>query len=300
MNERPILSICIPTYNRAEYLQRVLKGICDQVSSTKVEVVISDNCSTDTTAWVVEEFRRKYSGPVIYNRNERNVYDGNFKIALSLATGEYLKLHNDTATLQQGAIDRMLRLIDEAKTEGRLPYFTDGLCSTKRCMVDNVDEFIQKTSYCNTWIAAFGIWREMRERVFKVMASSVDSKLTQSYALLDCVKTGTKLLVCGDKLWKVMPVQKKGGYNVAEVFGNNYIKLLKEYVATGDLSIRTYRRELRSLCKFINHYYFDLKHEFAFEKTGYMKWMLPFYWSKPYFYRRYAKMFVKNLLRAIC
>jgi abequosyltransferase len=49
---QPTLSICIPTYNRAGLLKDLLECLSVQLTtdiSEKVEVVISDNCSTDRT-----------------------------------------------------------------------------------------------------------------------------------------------------------------------------------------------------------------------------------------------------------
>ena len=46
---QPLLSICIPTYNRSEQLRRALESLVGQEGFSEVEVVISDNCSTDGT-----------------------------------------------------------------------------------------------------------------------------------------------------------------------------------------------------------------------------------------------------------
>ena len=61
-----LLSICIPTYNRAEYLKKTLESIVWQRDflSKDVEVVISDNCSTDDTASVVAKFVEKYPNKI--------------------------------------------------------------------------------------------------------------------------------------------------------------------------------------------------------------------------------------------
>ena len=57
-NKQPLLSICIPTYNRAEYLEGALKNIVtDSAFDSRVEVIISDNASTDNT----QEVGKKYS-----------------------------------------------------------------------------------------------------------------------------------------------------------------------------------------------------------------------------------------------
>ncbi|MCX8512062.1 MAG: glycosyltransferase, partial [Chthoniobacteraceae bacterium] len=44
------LSICIPTFNRSQYLRLTLESITNQElfqNSDEIEIVISDNCSSD-------------------------------------------------------------------------------------------------------------------------------------------------------------------------------------------------------------------------------------------------------------
>ena len=73
----PLLSICIPTYNRGNYLRKCLQSIEIQLDKKPhlqnlVEIVISDNHSTDTTKEVVNEFIPKFSH-IKYVVNEKNV-----------------------------------------------------------------------------------------------------------------------------------------------------------------------------------------------------------------------------------
>ena len=57
-----LLSICIPTYNRASFLKEALSRVLSQLSqikdNNKIELLVSDNCSTDNTAEVVSEFNK--------------------------------------------------------------------------------------------------------------------------------------------------------------------------------------------------------------------------------------------------
>ena len=51
----PLLSICVPTYNRSRYLASLLEGLVAQIGDFPhpFELVISDNASTDDTPAVV-------------------------------------------------------------------------------------------------------------------------------------------------------------------------------------------------------------------------------------------------------
>ena len=54
---KPLLSICIPTYNRSGYLEQCLESIVHQERFDEIEVIISDNCSTDDTEAVCKKYK---------------------------------------------------------------------------------------------------------------------------------------------------------------------------------------------------------------------------------------------------
>ena len=60
---KPILSIVIPTFNRCNYLKECLKSIteCSIKSQKKIEVIICDNFSKDSTQLVIKDFTESNS-----------------------------------------------------------------------------------------------------------------------------------------------------------------------------------------------------------------------------------------------
>jgi glycosyltransferase involved in cell wall biosynthesis len=88
----PFFSIVIPTYNRAGLLRRVLRSLQDQ-KFEDVEIIVSDNASTDDTPAVVREFGYE---ELQYYRQESNIGPAaNFESALSHARGCYVIFHQD-------------------------------------------------------------------------------------------------------------------------------------------------------------------------------------------------------------
>lgn len=72
----------------------------------EIEVVVSDNCSTDHTKQIVNKY------PFVkYFCNEKNVRDANFSYALQRGSGEYLKLLNDTVRFPSGSLKFILDTI---------------------------------------------------------------------------------------------------------------------------------------------------------------------------------------------
>lgn len=87
----PLVTVCIPTYNYAAYLDDAI-GAALQQTYTDLEVVVVDNCSTDGTGALVDSWLRR-DNRVRYVRNDANVgMARNFNVALRQATGAYVKV----------------------------------------------------------------------------------------------------------------------------------------------------------------------------------------------------------------
>ena len=110
-----LLTICVPTYNRAERLRVMLQAVLPQVAehSEKVEVRISDNASTDETANIVEEARQL--GPLHYSLNDSNlgVIKNIIKLTTELAQTEFVWILGDDDLLLPGALRRVLAHIEQ-------------------------------------------------------------------------------------------------------------------------------------------------------------------------------------------
>src|SRR5574337_126918 len=111
--KQKLLSIAIPTYNRAEYLDLCLSQICKQLPGYEslIEVIVSDNASTDNTADIVDKFI-KQGFAVRYVRNAQNIgMDGNIVQAYSLATSKYAVVFGDDDALVDGAVEKIIRIL---------------------------------------------------------------------------------------------------------------------------------------------------------------------------------------------
>jgi len=93
MVDDPLISICIPTYNRADMVGKAIESALAQ-TYLHIEVIVVDNASTDRTEDVV----RKFSDDRLhFHRNPRNIgLFGNFNMCIELAHGDYIHiLHSD-------------------------------------------------------------------------------------------------------------------------------------------------------------------------------------------------------------
>lgn len=128
---RPKLSICISTYQRADWVALNLRTLFEQLGPQRrdVEVIVIDNASTDHTGSVVEPYlaRADFS----YFCNPRNVgILGNLAVTVQRARGEYVWITGDDDLTRPGAITKILRVID---AHPRIPmiYVNYGYSSEK-------------------------------------------------------------------------------------------------------------------------------------------------------------------------
>jgi abequosyltransferase len=112
---RPLLTIAVPSYNRAECLQELLRVLSDQVrDEPRVELMISDNASPDETPSVVRDFMAR-GVPVRYIRNPVNIGpDANFLQCFEQARGRYVWLFSDDDLIVPGAIAKILTYCEAA------------------------------------------------------------------------------------------------------------------------------------------------------------------------------------------
>lgn len=118
------ISICIPTYNRADCIGQNLDSIVEQFSDPEVlastEVIISDNASTDGTEAVVKKYTNKYSN-IFYYRNPQNIgFDRNLMNVVEKATGEFCMTIGDDDAFFPDSLAVMLKEIRKAP---ECPYF---------------------------------------------------------------------------------------------------------------------------------------------------------------------------------
>jgi glycosyltransferase involved in cell wall biosynthesis len=105
-----LVSICIPTYNRAEYLRRAVKSCLSQTYSD-FEVIITDNSTNDESA----KMAAKWTDPrVRYFKNEGNIgpYASVLR-ALAFAKGKYIKFLMDDDLLKPRCLELMVQAMED-------------------------------------------------------------------------------------------------------------------------------------------------------------------------------------------
>lgn len=284
-NKVPLLSICIPTYNRAIYLEEALKNITrDKAFGEEVEIVISDNASTDDTQLITEKYIDQYNN-IRYYRNEKNIRDRNFILALSRGNGKYVRLFNDTLRFKEGALSKMLEVIRSSKEDSPLFFYQniDFLNSNTNKEVNGTSAFISNTSYWVTWIANFGNWKVIVDKIPSPneCAHLLLTQVDWSFKIMEIYKEAK--IYYGDYFESVVP-NKKGGYNLFEVFVNNYFFIVRKCLHRGFVFQREKYRLFRYFLLLWIGTLYNQGDKYTFDKKGVWRILFKEYWIYPYFY----------------
>lgn len=297
--EAPILSICIPTYNRAPYLEKTLISIVEDevfLNTDDVEIIISNNCSTDNTDEICEKFAQKFPNKIKYIRQEEPVYpDYHIFKTIEYASGIYCKLNNDTAAFNKNALKHMLDFLKNNPNYHGIFFNFNNIKKEEVVVCDSFEKLLNTVSYYITWIVSFCIKRETYNLIPEPLRCA-KLKLSQVDIWGWLIEHNYSIVVYNENLFTVnLPPKKGANYNIAEVFGKNYFTILSYYVNKNNgLSKESIEKEKKQILKFINSFYFDLNNNFSFIKGGYFSYMFPIYKSKPYFYLYYfSNIFTK-------
>lgn len=108
-NMPPLVSIAIPTYNRANsFLKESLASAINQTYQN-VEIIVSDNCSDDNTEFVVQSFNDKRIRYFKHNENIGAVNNANY--CLEQAKGVYFTVLQDDNLIDKDFIEICLQSV---------------------------------------------------------------------------------------------------------------------------------------------------------------------------------------------
>ena len=108
------VSVCVVTYNQEKYIAECLQSLVDQETDFRFEIIVGEDCSTDNTRAIVDEFAIKYPDIIVKNYHEHNIGPiENILSTYKMARGEYIAhLDGDDYALP-GKIKKQVLALDE-------------------------------------------------------------------------------------------------------------------------------------------------------------------------------------------
>ena len=224
----PLLTYAFITYNRSQYLRKSLRSVLQQAADDPlVEVLVSDNASTDETRALVEEQQKRYKN-LLYHCNEKNVgAEGNIHKAIERSRGEYVIVAGDDDYLLNGALRVILDHI--RKYRGAAIFHLRREDVPRRVYEDaGIVPYIAYVGYHMTWIGGIAFRRELYSLIDEPQKYDA-TRLPQVYLQMEMLRKNPKFVI----LYGMFLAEGTGecipsGFNFAEVFVKNYLDILQE------------------------------------------------------------------------
>jgi glycosyltransferase involved in cell wall biosynthesis len=110
----PKVSVCVVTYNQERYIRECLQSVVDQETDFDFEVLVADDCSTDGTRRIIQEFAEKYPKmikPILHSKNIGAF--NNFVFVHKAAIGEYIAHLDGDDYWLSGKLQIQKKFLDE-------------------------------------------------------------------------------------------------------------------------------------------------------------------------------------------
>lgn len=137
-----LISICIPTYNGEKYLLEALESVKSQTYKN-IEVIISDDQSTDTTLEICKAFKSEVDFPVFIHSHIPNGIGANWNHSIEKANGDYIKILFQDDILDPTCIETMIMYLEKNQLD---------IVISKRKIIDAASQIIST----GNWYEKYG------------------------------------------------------------------------------------------------------------------------------------------------
>ena len=146
---KPLISICILTYNHQSYIEKGLIGVFSQSIISQCEIIIGDDCSQDSTVEIIEACLLECPCNVEFIPRKLNIGPGrNYHDVITRASGRYIAyLDGDDAWVDNKKLEKQLNLfymnpklgLVGTHASGSIPKFSNNQNSTEYYSVAPLD-----------------------------------------------------------------------------------------------------------------------------------------------------------------
>lgn len=188
MQERPLVTFALFAYNQERFIREAVNAALNQ-EYARLEIILSDDCSTDSTFEIIKSLASKYTGPhkIITNRNSVNLgLAKHFSEIVQQAQGEIIVVAaGDDVSLPQ-RVSKTVEILS-SNPESSFVSFTDIVIDEngkerKRPKVQNPQKLQQATltGYIAGRTFPFsGASRGFRKKIFDIFGNLNDTCPTE-------------------------------------------------------------------------------------------------------------------------
>jgi glycosyltransferase involved in cell wall biosynthesis len=116
MNDKPLVSVAIITYNQKDYLRECIESVLAQ-DYPNIEIIVADDGSTDDTQDMLKEYDQKYPGKFVLRLSEKNQgITANSNLAHFACSGKYIAWMGGDDLMLLGKISKQVAFMENNLT----------------------------------------------------------------------------------------------------------------------------------------------------------------------------------------
>lgn len=275
-DNKPLLSICLPTNGAVQFVTNALDSIYTQedADKSKYEVFITDNGQDSKLEAALEPYM-KYGNLRYLKTNDKGFL--NLITCLKLGRGFFCKMLNHRSVLLPGSIQAWIEMVEQYKETQPVIYCSDHSIKGDYIIeCHNFDTFIREMSYYSSWSAGIGVWDKDKQILDKIECN----EMFPNASLLFEMRQDGEYVIWNKKYQNMMDEPTKGGYNIFHTFGVIYLDLLKDLENRGRITNATFNVVRKELLKFLSGWYYSLclrKNSYTFDTSGMERHMQVYY-----------------------
>jgi glycosyltransferase involved in cell wall biosynthesis len=261
-----LLTIIIPTYNRADHLSRLLKTLSIELNGLekKVKIIIGDNASTDYTPSVTNLFLGTYPTVKIIRHAVNLGAEENFCKCIDVVDTSFFWIIGDDDLPKKNVISQVIKLLESQNPDllymksEPLPYISG---SKDGVPIKNI-KATELTSYSfsrevNVWLTFISAMIVNLDRLRKLkpnvnIRQHIGTSLVQLSWVLPLLMVGDKFYIVFEKCI-LATSGNSGEYRLLTVFGKNFPMILDQECGPHSLQNSSIMKSLawESLPRFI-------------------------------------------------
>lgn len=301
MSASKLLSICIPTFNRSVYLDACLKRVFVETQGQEhlVNVLVSDNASTDDTQAVVAKYQNM-GLDIKYNKHSENLgTEKNFLSLYEKAETKYFWLLSDDDYVVPGVLKNILPLLQNDDYGviylnnmwyDEIPAVIEPVADFKTVAYDDKIDFLKRVTYWITFISGNIINKSVL--LGKVKPDEYNGTMLNYLGwYIPAIFDGGKNAVV-ENICLICKANNSGGYKLFKVFSNNFNEIIDSLIRKG------YPDEMKSIINnsLIKRFFpgFMPNRLESFEKENIFNVLFKTFWRYKSFWTVLFPMFVKH------
>ena len=234
-----LLTIAIPTYNRARFLARLLACLRRELPGydDRVNVVISDNASTDDTAAVIGDFVTTSPHVRVLKQKTNCGMDGNFRACVEAVDGSYFWMLGDDDLPVPGAIAAILDVLERERPD--LAFLSSQWLPEIDAAADvalklplryqrmSRDSFGRRLHVWTTYLSGMIVRRTAFLENSEAARRLAGTHLTQLSWVLERLRDGECFIHVRSSC-VLATAGNTGGYSVVTVFGEHFPRIVRQ------------------------------------------------------------------------